>query len=714
MQPSRFGLLVAILAFLVSGFVGGPVLSGTLTASTFLGGSNKDGILESQVVVDAQGNIFVAGRTRSTDFPIIDGSFDTDGHNGGTNDVFISKFSPDLTTLLASTYLGGVGNDGSWPGVAMTIDPEGNIYVAGRTTSSDFPHTYGSLSGSSDAFVAKFDNNLENLLASRLLGGTSNEYYLQLAIDADGNVFVSGSTSSSDFVTTVGAYQTTYAGGGTSPYPGDLFVSKFTSDLSGLLASTYLGGSSYEYCESLIIGDDGYVYLAGWDGSSNFPTTPDAWDRSFGGGIFDAFVSVLSGDLTSLVASTFLGGTGWDFIYGMALDGDGNVYVTGHTQSTTFPTTEGAWDRTYNGSTGDTDDAFISKFDPALQNLLASTYLGASGWDCGLYLAFTESEELLVVGNTGSAGFPVLEGVYDVTYNGGRDDFIALMSNDLTSRITATFLGGTLQDEPLGLVLLQSGDVCLGSITVSSDFPITATPYDPIFNGSGGAWDWNTEESYGGDVALTILPGGYFTDRDHDGLLDMIDNCPEVANPDQSDADLDGIGNPCDTCTDTDNDGFGDPGFAANTCNIDNCPAFSNPDQADSDSDGVGSACDNCFLADNPDQLDSNGDCPSPPYASDPRCGDACPGCCTGRVGDANGEGVYPDEVTLGDIMLLVDVKFVSGDCSKLPCLAEADVNQDGGADPNCDDHVTLGDIMTLVDFLFITGPENATMPNCL
>jgi hypothetical protein len=88
--------------------------------------------------------------------------------------------------------------------------------------------------------------------------------------------------------------------------------------------------------------------------------------------------------------------------------------------------------------------------------------------------------------------------------------------------------------------------------------------------------------------------------------------------------------------------------------------------------------------------------------------------CCVGRVGDANGEGDYPDEVTLGDIMLMVDVKFISGDCTKLACLEEADVNQDGGVNPTCEDHVTLGDIMTLVDFLFITGPDVAVLANCL
>ena len=129
------------------------------------------------------------------------------------------------------------------------------------------------------------------------------------------------------------------------------------------------------------------------------------------------------------------------------------------------------------------------------------------------------------------------------------------------------------------------------------------------------------------------------------------------------------------------------------------------PSETDPDGDGIPWPSDNCFDFPNPNQSDLDDD----------GLGDPCdPNCCAGRVGDVNGEDDYPDEVTLGDIMLLVDVKFISGDCSQLTCLYEADINQDGGIDPNCNDHISLGDIMTLVDFLFIAGPANVTLPNCL
>ncbi|MCX6835175.1 MAG: thrombospondin type 3 repeat-containing protein, partial [candidate division Zixibacteria bacterium] len=192
-------------------------------------------------------------------------------------------------------------------------------------------------------------------------------------------------------------------------------------------------------------------------------------------------------------------------------------------------------------------------------------------------------------------------------------------------------------------------------------------------------------------------------DIDQDGLCAQDDNCPNVANADQADADHDGIGDVCDPCTDTDGDNYGNPGYPANTCALDNCPDVYNPYDEDDDNDGAGNACDKCPGYD--DRIDSDGD----------GIPDGCDGCCTGRVGNANGLGTYPSEVTISDIQLLVTAKFISTlPCEQnLHCLTEADVNQSGGANPACKD-ITIADIQTLVNHLFIAGPTNAPLKECL
>ena len=143
MPGSPLVLTITAILTTVSPALCGSVQCGTLVASNFLGGSGKDGLYETPIAVDADGNIFVAGRTKSTNFPVISGCHDTDGHNGGVTDIVVVKFSSDLTTLLASTYLGGYGSDGNWPGVALAIDQQGNVFVAGNTDSGNLPYNYG-------------------------------------------------------------------------------------------------------------------------------------------------------------------------------------------------------------------------------------------------------------------------------------------------------------------------------------------------------------------------------------------------------------------------------------------------------------------------------------------------------------------------------------------------------------------------------------------
>jgi sugar lactone lactonase YvrE len=193
-----------------------------------------------------------------------------------------------------------------------------------------------------------------------------------------------------------------------------------------------------------------------------------------------------------------------------------------------------------------------------------------------------------------------------------------------------------------------------------------------------------------------------FRDTDADDIPEFQDNCPEAYNPNQADLDGDGAGDACDQCTDSDADGFGDPGFAANTCIVDNCPDLASADQTDTDGDGVGDACDNCIDVHNPDQSDGDQD----------QIGDACESCCRGFVGDANFSG-DPDP-TIGDITVLIDAKFVSGTCDGLiECLTEADINQSGSSAPTCED-ITIGDITALIDYLFVADPGELTLPDCL
>ncbi|WKZ20281.1 MAG: SBBP repeat-containing protein [Candidatus Jettenia sp. CY-1] len=400
----------------------------TLLASTFLGGS--DGDRADSLVIDPNGNISVSGSTNSSNFPVIPGAFDTSFH--GNSDVFVSKLDGTLTSLLASTYLGGFGREIC---DSLMIDQAGNVYVAGSTSSLDFPITPEvfdtSFSGGGDVFISKLNGTLTNLLASTYLGGSAlvSEELSSTAIDAAGNIYVTGATGSSDFPTTPGAFDTSYNGNF------DVFVSRLNGELTTLLSSTFLGGFEADSASSLSINSEGNIYVTGLTSSFDFPVTSGAFDSSFNGGVNDVFVSKLDGTLTSLLASTYLGGSDSDSSDSLVVDLQGNMYVTGSTASLNFPTTPGAFDISHNGFF----DIFISKMDRTLTNLLTSTYLGGSSGDGADAFIIDSNGNLCIAGSTGSSDFPITSGSFDTSFNGVADAFISKLNSDLSALITFNY-----------------------------------------------------------------------------------------------------------------------------------------------------------------------------------------------------------------------------------------------------------------------------------
>ena len=501
-------------------------LTGDLTsplASKYLGGGYGDsGGYISAIAIDSNGNIYLTGSAWSSDFPTTPGAYDTSFNDG--YDVFVSKLNGDLTNLLASTYLGG-SSGGFDYGTSVTIDSSGNVYVAGSTSTSGFPTTSGvydtSFNGGHDAFVSKLSSDLTNLLVSTYLGGSDDDYGNAIALDASGNVYVTGETLSSDFPTTPGAYNTS----------GSAFLARLSNDLTNLLASTYLGsgwgsgdsiaidsgGNIYVargsavlklndtltnliaskslnggVIQDIAIGSGGNIYVAGSTSSPNFPTTTGAYDTSYNGSTYreDAFVSKLSGDLASILASTYLGGTNWDYGRSIVIDSGGNVYVAGWTNSADFPTTASAYDTFKDGWT----NAFVSKLSGDLTKLLASTYLGGSSGEFCYSLTIDSWENVYVAGSTSSSDFPTTRGAYDTSFNGiltgNEDAFVSKLNSDLTSLLASTYLGGASSEFCMSIAIAPNGDVYVTGATWSSDFPTTTDAYDPSLAGySGGPTD---------------------------------------------------------------------------------------------------------------------------------------------------------------------------------------------------------------------------------
>ncbi len=354
-----------------------------LIYSTYLGGSGPEGDGASALAVDDAGNAYLTGFTTSADFPVTKGAFQKTNH-GATN-AFVTKLNPDGTGLVYSTYLGGQQADS---GSALALDALGHVYVTGQTSSNDFPTTEqafqktnrGFSGGGYNAFITKLNASGSALEYSTYLGGSANldnlnpgAFASALALDIYDDAYIAGSVSSDDFPVTRGAFQTKNKATDTPSLTA--FVTKLNPEGSGLVYSTYLGGTGADQAKTLGVDGSGNAYIAGFTGSSDFPVSAGAFQTSTPDSFGTSFVTELDPAGAELIYSTFLGGT---FPYGsaasLAVDGSGIlVYVAGSTGSPDFPVTEGAFQ-----TTASDGGAFVAKLNLGAATTATKTTLVSS------------------------------------------------------------------------------------------------------------------------------------------------------------------------------------------------------------------------------------------------------------------------------------------------------------------------------------------------
>ena len=437
------------------------VIDPVLRYSTYLGGSSSDEV--NGIAVDAAGNAYVTGDTYSTNFPTMNPFQAT---SGGLQDAFVTKMNAAGNALVYSTYLGASGDE---VGNGIAVDVAGNAYVTGYTTSTNFPtmNPFQATSGGyTDAFITKLNAAGNALVYSTYVGGSGIDVGYGIAVDASGNSCVTGFTSSPNFPM-MNPFQATY-GGST-----DAFITKLNAAGSALVYSTYLGGSGVDVGFGIAVDASGNAYATGYTGSANFPTV-NAIQATYGGG-YDAFLTKLDGVGNAAFYSTYLGGSGLDQGYGIAVDSAGNAYVTGYTTSANFPTMN-----PFQATAGGGGDAFVTKLNAAGEALVYSTYLGASGDDVGKGIAVDGAGNTYVTGNTNSIDFPT-KNPFQGKFGGNFDAFVTKLNAEGSALVFSTYLGGSGSDLSSGIAF-GAGNAYVTGYTTSTNFP-TADAFQTSLGG---------------------------------------------------------------------------------------------------------------------------------------------------------------------------------------------------------------------------------------
>ncbi|MCA1835382.1 MAG: SBBP repeat-containing protein, partial [Actinobacteria bacterium] len=467
------------------------IINPTLAYSTYVGGTGGD--QSNGIAVDGQSNAYIAGYTRETDYPTTSGSFQTSFGTTVAN-AFVAKLNAAGSGLVYATYLSSNdpndvqrGQQAKAIWVDKTCKIDCNAFVVGFTSSAGFPVTPGAYQprqagpSVSNAFLTELNAEGSGLVYSTYLGGTSGESANAIAVEG-GNAYIAGITSSKDFPTTAGSINQKNLAKST----GTGFVSKLHPGGRGhavLLYSTFLGGTASDNATGIGVDAAGNAFVTGSAYSSDFPTTPGSLEPTWKTTYQSAFVSRISADGSSLLYSTYLGGSGNDGAMAIAIDPDGDAYVAGSATSGDFPTTPGAFQTRNAGGR----DAFISKLNVTGSRLIFSTFLGGHGDpnpstdltpgdDSGHALSVDASGRAYVSGTTTSSDFPVVEAVQS-KYAGNGDAFVAQLSEDGAQLSYSSFLGGLSTDVSTGIALNAAGDAFVTGYTGSPDFPTTAGAY---------------------------------------------------------------------------------------------------------------------------------------------------------------------------------------------------------------------------------------------
>jgi hypothetical protein len=446
------------------------VIDPVLVFSTYFGGSGGDSAVGT--ALDSSGNVYISGETTSNALP---GTRLGQAFNGGGSAAFVAKISPS-GTLISSTYIGGSNDEAI--AVAVAVDGSGDMYLSGGTTSATFPTssplqaTMGG--GGLDAFVLELNSSGTGFVFSTFLGGSSKDIAQAIALDGSGNVYVTGFTESSNFPT-LNATQPKFTGSL------EAFAAKIVPGGSAFLYSTYFGGGA-DFNNGMTVDASGDMYLYGDTASTSFPVL-NAIQPTFCGWApgqtvtnNHGWVAMLNSAGSPVYATYICGSIAADAVRGAAVAPNGNLFITGNTASTTFPTLNPI-QAAYGGGAS---DAFVMELSPT-GALLYSTYVGGNGQDVAQGLQLDALNNIYIAGYTSSTNLVTLNPVQSANA-GAEDAFLTKINAAGSAIVFSTYLGGRNNDQAYGMAVNALAQAYLTGQTASTNFP-TLNPLQATYGG---------------------------------------------------------------------------------------------------------------------------------------------------------------------------------------------------------------------------------------